>query len=564
MAEPSGWGAVGYGIAGGFANDRENKRKEIQLKAAEQGLQYDKSGNLQPAAWSEKSADQMSIEALTQQVNQLKNSKIQENTWNTFDDSVTSGNWENTNKYINSPDAKPLFTQMNVGSIEKFNPDNEAHLGLLKSSGANIDVVNALAKAKEDGIVTQEELQAIQAAYPVVRGVDGSLSISSVEQMSILTGRAKSTYNTKNYDTIQDTIVKGKQALKGITGRLYDAKVQAAEISNTGDQLKLDMLQRMVDENPNLSAADMINALNNKTVKGETAPGEEKKPYDVQTAEYFGSIKSKIDSGEATPEETATYNSWLTSKGGSNAAMSEKVANDVSKLEKKGIDLSSPEFSLDNLTGKDKAEATVAIRNLENTIGGKKLVGNIAAKLGDGLGAVKTTASKLESLVTDKNVSTAIVKEQINQVKSYLPEALQEMSDADLNDAEFRQAYLSAASVFLKLQSGLTVSEAEAARFATSFGTLNKNTKVNMIGLKTKLDEVISDYESNSVLEPTLYNAKYRKPIDSMKQTSKNLESFVNKPAPKSTNNYLDGQTAINPSTGELLTFRAGKGWVKE
>ena len=44
----------------------------------------------------------------------------------------------------------------------------------------------------------------------------------------------------------------------------------------------------------------------------------------------------------------------------------------------------------------------------------------------------------------------------------------------DLNDAEFRQAYLSAASVFLKLQSGLTVSEAEAARFATSFGTLNK------------------------------------------------------------------------------------------
>ena len=207
-------GAVGYGIAGGFANDRENKRKEIQLKAAEQGLQYDKSGNLQPAAWSEKSADQMSIEALTQQVNQLKNSKIQENTWNTFDDSVTSGNWENTNKYINSPDVKPLFTQMNVGSIEKFNPDNETHLGLLKSSGANIDVVNALAKAKEDGIVTQEELQAIQAAYPVIRGVDGSLSISSVEQMSILTGRAKSTYNTKNYDTIQDTIVKGKKCTK--------------------------------------------------------------------------------------------------------------------------------------------------------------------------------------------------------------------------------------------------------------------------------------------------------------------------------------------------------------
>ena len=49
-----------------------------------------------------------------------------------------------------------------------------------------------------------------------------------------------------------------------------------------------------------------------------------------------------------------------------------------------------------------------------------------------------------------------------------------------------------------------------------------------------------------------------------MKQTSKNLESFVSKTAPKSTSNYLDGQKATNPNTGEVLTFRAGKGWVKE
>lgn len=388
----------------------------------------------------------------------------------------------------------------------------------------------------------------------VVTKTDGSQEIQDLTGTYATTGYLKEMRKNKFEDLVMQ--IKEKQA-KTIAAQA-DVTIATSELNTN---LVQDLNSKV--ESGEITTEQAWSMLNNKGKSANSAKSE-MTPFSIKEAEYFGNLKTKIASGIATPEETATYNSWLTKVGGSGAAMSEKVSGDLNKLQNNGIDLISPDFNLESLDGKDKAEATTAIRNLENTTAGKKLVNNIAAKLGNGLGAVKATADKLESLVTDKNVSTAIVKEQINQVKSYLPEALTEMSDSDLNDAEFRQAYLSAASVFLKLQSGLTVSEAEAARFATSFGTLNKNTKVNMIGLKTKLDEVIADYESNSVLEPTLYNAKYRKPIEAMKQTSKNLESFVNKPVPKSTSNYLDGQKATNPSTGEVLTFRAGKGWVKE
>lgn len=557
MAERSGWGAVGYGLAGGFASDKEYKRKEIQLQAAQQGLQYDSAGNLKPAPWSSTSTDQLSIEALQKQVVDLKNAKLQEDTWNTFDSSITSGSWENTNKFINRPEVQPLFKELNVSNIEKFNPDNETHIGLLKSSGTNLDVVNALAKAREDGNVTPEELSAIQAAYPVIRGHDGSLSISSVEEMSILTGRAKSTYNTNNYDLIQDTIVKGKQALQGVTKKLYDAKTSSLEISNKSSELKLSMLEKLLESNPDMSAADLLAAASGKTSK---EPRAEMKPFDIQTAEYFGGLKTKIDNGVASPEETATYNSWLTKEGGSGVAANEKISTDVRKLETKGIDIASPEFSLDTVEDKDKVAVNTAIRDLESTPGGKKLVNNISKKLGDGIGAVQTASSKLAELSTKNNVETAVVKNQIDAIKQYIPEVLRDISETDLKDVEFRQAFLSVTATMLKLQSGLTVSEAEAQRFAGSMGTLNKNTKVNMSGLKNKVDEIIGDYESNKALEPTLYNAKYRAPIQGLKQVSNTLDSYLGNKAQSA---YKVGQVAKNPKTNETLIFD-GKGWVKQ
>ena len=372
----------------------------------------------------------------------------------------------------------------------------------------------------------------------------------------------------------------GSQAIEDLTGT-YVASGYLKEMRKD----KLDDLVLRVKENQMLAAeaetgvtvakgelsTSLVNELNAKVSRGEMTTEEawtmlnnktsgktEMKPFDIQTAEYFGGLKTKIDNGKATPEETATYNSWLTKEGGSGVAANEKISNDIKKLETKNIDLASPEFSLDKVDTKDKAAVNTAIRDLENTPGGKKLVNNISKKLGDGLGAVQTSATKLADLATKENVETAVVKNQVDAVKQYIPEALKDVDEEDLKDVNFRQAFLSVTATMLKLQSGLTVSEAEAQRFAGSMGTLNKNTKVNMSGLKNKVDEIIGDYEANKTLEPTLYNAKYRAPIQGLKNVSEQLDSYLgNKQTIKV------GAIIENKATGERMRFD-GKGWVKQ
>lgn len=257
--------------------------------------------------------------------------------------------------------------------------------------------------------------------------------------------------------------------------------------------------------------------------KANTATGG-KETADVQNAKYFGSISSKIDEGTATPEETAAYEAWLTKVGGSKAAMQEITTASASKFP----EAYKPNFDITLADPGKDADYRAFARKLEDTEGGKKLTANIAANLKEGLGAVKNSATVLSELVNKDNVSTGMVKEQINQVKAYLPESMRDMTESDLKDAKFRQAYLSTSAVFLKLQSGLTVSDKERETFEKSFGTLSKNTKVNMTGLKTKLDEVISTYDANKALEPALYNIKYAPTIRDFKAISSNIDNYVN------------------------------------
>lgn len=471
----------------------------------------------------------LQIQELQMKLQEFEKIKAKEDAYNAFNAYEETGEA----KYLNfavekNPLLKSIYTNNNVvttSSVKDLSAEKLLELGYDENK-----YIRPIVVTKTDG---RQEIQDLTGTYAT-------------------TGYLKEMRKNKFEDLVMQ--IKEKQA-RTIAAQ-SDVTIATSELNTN---LVQDLNSKV--ESGEITSEQAWSMLNNK---GKSAKAE-MKPSSIQEAEYFGNLKTKIASGIATPEETATYNSWLTKEGGSGAAMSEKVSGDLGKLQTKGIDLTSPDFNLESLDGKDKAEATTAIRNLENTTAGKKLVNNIAAKLGNGVGAVKATAETLANLVTKDNVSTAVVKEQINQVKSYLPNELKDMTDVDLKDAEFRQAYLSAASVFLKLQSGLTVSEAEAARFATSFGTLNKNTKVNMIGLKTKLEEVIADYESNSVLEPTLYNAKYKAPIEKIKSISTQLEQYIDTPTKsKSTSNYLDGQKATNPNTGEVLTFRSGKGWVKE
>lgn len=513
----AGLQAVNQGIMGAetIQTNRENRRM-----AAEKQSMYMQNAQLQ------QDQGQIQIQSLQMQLDKMQKDKAKEDVFSALHA------YEETKdvKYLNlvqekNPLVKKLFDQNGVvstNSINEYSPEKLQQLGY-------------------------EEGKFIRPV--VITKNDGSQEVSDLTGFYVASGFLKEMRKDKLEDLVlrvKETQMKAVEAETGVS-------VAKGELSTS---LINDLNTKVA--NGEMTTEEAWTMLNNNT-SGKS----EMKPFDIQTAEYFGGLKTKIDNGKATPEETATYNSWLTKEGGSNVAANEKISTDIKKLESKNIDLASPEFSLDKVESKDKVAVNTAIRDLENTPGGKKLVTNISKKLGDGIGAVQTASAKLADLASKENVETAVVKNQVDAVKQYIPEALKDISEEDLKDVNFRQAFLSVTATMLKLQSGLTVSEAEAQRFAGSMGTLNKNTKVNMSGLKGKIDEIIGDYEANKALEPTLYNAKYKTPIAGMKQISTQLGDYLGNNKDTKKNQAPIGTRIQNPSTKETMIMTE-QGWKPE
>lgn len=514
---------IGQGIVQGMqlANQGMMNAETIQASREARRQNAEKTAAYLQTAKVQQDTSKQQLEMLQFKFDEMQKQKAIEDSYNAFNAYEETGDI----KYLNlAKDKNPLLSDM-----------------FSKNGTVSMHGINEFSEEK----LTSLGYQPGKYVKPIViTKKDGSQAIEDLTGTYVASGYLKE----MRKDKLDDLVL-----------RVKENQMLAAEAETGVTVAKGELSTSLVNElNAKVSRGEMTTEeawtmLNNKT-SGKT----EMKPFDIQTAEYFGGLKTKIDNGKATPEETATYNSWLTKEGGSGVAANEKISNDIKKLETKNIDLASPEFSLDKVDTKDKAAVNTAIRDLENTPGGKKLVNNISKKLGDGLGAVQTSATKLADLATKENVETAVVKNQVDAVKQYIPEALKDVDEEDLKDVNFRQAFLSVTATMLKLQSGLTVSEAEAQRFAGSMGTLNKNTKVNMSGLKNKVDEIIGDYEANKTLEPTLYNAKYRAPIQGLKNVSTQLDSYLgNKQTIKV------GAIIENKATGERMRFD-GKGWVKQ
>lgn len=516
-----------YGIATGISqgfqaiNQGMMNAESIQSSREQRRQNAEKTTVYLQTAQVQQDTSKVQLQALQLKLQEMEKVKAQEDAFNAFNAYEETGD----TKYINlaaskNPLLKTIYDNHSVvstSSVKDLSEDKLSDLGY-----DHTKYVRPIVVTKTDGT---QEIQDLVGTY----AASGYLKEMRKNKLDDLVLRVKENQMKAAEAETGVTVAKGELSTSLVNE--LNAKVKAGE----------------------MTTEEAWTMLNNKT-SGKS----EMKPFDIQTAEYFGKLKTKINNGVATPEETATYNSWLTKEGGSSVAANEKISIDVSKLENIGVNLADPKFSLDKVDPKDKVLVNSAIRDLEETPGGKKLVNNVSKKLGDGLGAVQAASTKIADLATKENVETAVVKNQIDAVKQYVPEALRDISEEDLKDVNFRQAFLSVTATMLKLQSGLTVSEAEAQRFAGSMGTLNKNTKVNMSGLKNKVDEIIGDYEANKTLEPTLYNAKYRTPIQGLKNVSKQLDTYLGgKPSIKV------GAIIENPTTGERMKFD-GKGWVKQ
>lgn len=476
---------LGQGIAQGLqmaqqgmlqAEDIKTRRREMQMRERQFSQQMQTGALAQ-----DKTAQELEMVKL--QLEQFKKERAKEDTFKALDAFERSGDA----KYLNLAKENPIIADLfNRQGITSFMTPAELSEEKKQTLGLTEELLNDPSK------------RVVVATKP-----DGSLV--AIDLMA--------TYAMTGYLDRLDS-----KKLKEIEQRSKELKLREQEAQTKTSELKLEDMQKFLEANPEATLADYL-----KTQQA----GRDITPFSIKSAEYFGNLKAKIDSGEASPQEEETYKAYLLEQGGTTSAKLASLSIDEQELKEKSIDLAAPNFDLDNLEGEDRKEALKVIRQLEATEGGRKLVANIASTLGKDLGAVEKTAQKLTELATQKNVSTSVVQETMDVAKAYLPTGMKEMTEEDLNNAEFRQAFLSASAVFLKMQSGLAISDKEAARFAMSFGTLNKNEKINMVGLKTKLDEVIGSYEKNAVLEPTLYNAKYKKGVDNMKEISNQIDSFI-------------------------------------
>lgn len=473
------------------------------------------------------------LNMVKQEVQTIQNKQVASTQANAVYDGIIGEDFSSLNALIGQDEkTKQMFNKLGVQSVQVADYTNPQHLRALRDSGVNPKVIESITNSVKEGTMDPDELKTISKAWPIVQGLDNRLSVASVPEFVGATRIDKYLGSEQRAKEIRNFISRSYSAMQGITDSTIDSKVahtkaqtrglhaNARNVELTNEQLSNWARQF---EQTNGRAATIQDYLSMEAVQrssGATA--------DMRDAQYFGNLKVKIDSGQASEEELAIYEEYMMKRGGVDSARSRAIGDKSKQLFDLGINLDDPNFNPETLPPEQKLIVKEVVRSLENTQGGKKLTANISQKLGADLGAVETTALKLSSLAKDKKVSTDAVMNATSAVKSYLPDSLREVTAEDLKNQEFKSAYLSSAAVFLKLQSGLTVSDREAANFANSFGTLNKNTKVNMLGLKTKLDEVIGSYEKNALLEPTLYNLKYKSGVSSMKAISGNIEGFLN------------------------------------
>lgn len=550
--------------ASGMYDDDQAYRQRVQkYNEAVNQLQYnEQSGQFDYLAGSDKALrgqyneamgqafQEMLLElgGMQQQIKTLENDKVATSQANAIYDSVTGKDYSTLNNLIGEdPKTNQMFKQLGVQAVYKADFKNPDHMSAYKEAGINPAVVQTLMDKAQKGELSEEAADAISKAWPIIQGPDNKLSVASLSEFIGMTGLDKKLGASEKAKQMREFIARSYSSLQGITDettdvanqqvqantRATEAKAESTELSNA--QLSNWAAQFEAKNGRPATIQDYLGMQTNEALRQNNSV----QTADMKDAQYFGNLKMKVESGTASDKDLAIYDEYLMKRGGTAAARNRAIGDKGKALLNQGIDISDPNFDIAKLPTPQKTLVNEVVRNLETTEGGKKLTANIAKKLGDDLGAVESTATKLTQLVTDKNVNTDAIMNATSKVQAYLPDSFRNVTAEDLRDQEFRSAYLSSAAVFLKLQSGLTVNEAEAARFNNSFGTLNKNTKVNMTGLKSKLDEVVASYEKNSMLEPDLYNIKYKAGVEKMKQTSQTIDNYLYGKTPPTTQTAL-------------------------
>lgn len=439
---------INQGIQGSYQIEQQGFNQRLQLQKMAQDQQY-KSQTMS----MEQNKYELQMQQMQLQLDTLKQAKVKETAYNTFNAYLDDGNVRHFNNALKeNPELSKLYG--GVVRMDPLNPNSEEDRRLFSDLGGTGDMTDP----------------AVAKRYVKSIGSDGTVTIQDVYSEARRNGTWK-TWNDNRLKTLEEE----------------------AKIAETN--AKADYYSGKKDGTGNV-------------------------PYDIKTAQFEADLSMKIQNGTATPMETEQYRALQNKRGGTAVATS-NLATEPSEL------VAPPGVNIDSLEGKSKVETKRHINMLELQPAGKDLNANMKKMYSEGLGSAEGLSQTITDLAKNKNVTTDVATQFLTTAKSKLPEELRSVTEADLNDVKFKQAFMTVSSVFLKLQSGLTVSDAEREDFMQSMGSLSSNVKVNMAGLRNKFATVVDNYSANRTLSPELYDYKYSNTEKGMRRALSSIDEFV-------------------------------------
>lgn len=525
------WEEFGYGIAGGFAADRETKRKALQLEAAKAGFQYNEKTGQYGASDMNYQGKQM--EAMSQQLESLKATIMNNETWTAITTGVEAGSYDGVNKLINRPEYKELFTSQGVTGIRTLSRDNAGDIETFKSSlyklGYDEKEAGKILEVTQD----EESWKAIQKAFPIVTDTTGASKIISVEDINIALGGARRADAIKTSKLLGDVYAQGVQALSGKLSGLVQEELKAKELENKSTSLKLEDMEKYLAQNPEATLSDYL--ASQKKSSGSSMSALEKETeyirdnYGDEAAQQY--IDKKMSKPDSTPAivKTDKYNT-------------EKINNIISEA---GVtDLYDVDYS--KLSQENRTMFTELAREQAK---------DIKAEERDALYTLSTAANKLniEDLKNVTGIADATLSSLFDRLGLNLPtEDLQQAANYNLIK-----------NSIIKAAMGSQVTGNEISRINAQLGTEFRADKTVRVKMAETLDSIVAKYESYKYVAPAFYGYAMKTQVNNMKKMSEYLTSMdktskeEKKPGKKQA---PIGTEIVNPTTGVTMIMTE-QGW---
>lgn len=523
-----GYESLGYALAGGYADDRETKRKAVQLQAAQQGMQFDDKGNLGYMQGSKEDLQAQEFSMVKQQLQELESRYIKQDTWQSLEAGLKDGNYSQFNSFLSSsPKVRDMYAQIGVQSVETFDPYNPEHLQAYQKSGFNPDVISYLTQARDGQIEgmgpdeVRNVAKSLGVAYPLVRGIDNSFSVAPINDFVASTNLLKEAKSSEQRKLFFDTIAQGQNAIKGLTSRAYEASLQKQELENKKssiegqtEQLKLTDMQTYLEQNPGSSLADYMATMKAKSMKAESKSAMEKETeyirenYGDEAAQEYVNKKLRVTDTTPAAIKTKKYDENIV-----NTIKSESNTEDL-------FDVDYTKLSKENKTRFDELV--------------KEDAKNIKPEEYDALSTLQAAANKLNT--EDLKNTTGIVDASFNKIFDTLG------MDLPTNELVQSANYNLIKNAIVKAAMGSQVTGNELERMTAQLGTEFKADKTVRIKMAETLDNLVAKYEGYKTKAPAFYARAMKDKVENMTKVSKYLKNPEGEPKTTSTKVVKTGQ----------------------